>query len=209
MNCTSNDKPRFSALVRARSKTADATAADNVAAINERIPDEASASLTLRLKALMNSTAPVWIRLRGLYALVAELDSYSGGNVACKRGCAHCCHIAVAVTPVEAEMIGAAIRRKPKQNVASAHRDYSTMEYGYHTPCTFLKNGECSIYEHRPLHCRTLINADVDGLLCELTPPPGPLVPYLDRTSYQAAYVGICRTFRSADIRDYFPPDSK
>ena len=34
------------------------------------------------------------------------------------------------------------------------------------SPCTFLVNDQCSIYEHRPFNCRSLASVDRDALTC-------------------------------------------
>jgi hypothetical protein len=205
-----SEDPRFSPEVRERMKVSVTTALANIRVIVERIGDNRLDRIHAQVKALIESPDPIWIRLRALYALLDELNSFNGDNVACRRGCAHCCHTQVAISPAEAEMLGRAIGQKPKQNVGRINRQgyYDEQPYGYHTPCTFLVNNECSIYEHRPLACRKLINLDVDDLLCRLTPPPGPAVPYADRIEFDFANVFISnggRTPKTADIREYFP----
>lgn len=206
------EDPRFSAEVRARLRVSTQNAWANIKVIDERA-SEARASMGKRLRAVVFSRDPSWVRLRKLYALVDELTAFNEGHVACRKGCAHCCHIAVAVPQIEAEMIGMAIGRRPKK--VATHQDsdhYSTMPYGYHTPCPFLKNNECSIYAHRPLACRKLVNADIDDLLCQLTEPPGPPVPYIDYLEFDVAITALCadkKGVKTADIREYFPPISE
>jgi Fe-S-cluster containining protein len=63
----------------------------------------------------------------------------------------------------EAEMLGSALKRRPKK---VADTKLSTFDYGYHNPCTVLKNGECSIYAHRPLVCQIYFSVDTDALFC-------------------------------------------
>jgi len=205
-----SENPHFSPEVRARLKVSTANALANIAVINERMGDEKRESIRRRLIAVANGTDPVWIRFRKIYELLDEMNSFNGGNVACRRGCSHCCHTQVAMSVTEAEMLGMAIGRKPK-NVAMRREPghYDAQPYGYHTPCTFLKDNECTIYEHRPLACRKLVNGDIDDLLCKLTTPPGPPVPYIDRTEFDFVGVTIVAGkdghVKSADIREYFP----
>ncbi len=205
-----SEDPRLSPEVRARLKISTANALANIKVIRERMGDQRNGQIHARVIDIMNSPEPTWTRLRKLYALLDELNSFNRENVACRRGCGHCCHTQVAMAPAEAEMLGMAIHRKPKDVARhNAPGHYDAQPYGYHTPCTFLKNNECSIYEHRPLACRKLVNADIDNLLCQLTAPPGPPVPYLDRTVFDVAYVAVCAVGssfpKSADIREYFP----
>ena len=204
-----SEDPRFSEEVRARLKVSTQNALANIKVIEERMGRERRISIRKRLVGVLNSRDTPWIRLRQVYDLLGEQNAFYEGNVACRKGCAHCCHIAVAVPKAEAEMIGMAIGRKPKK--VAAHKvqgHYSSQSYGYHTPCPFLKDNQCSIYENRPLACRKLVNADIDDLLCRLTAPPGPPVPYLDMMEFDFAAVAICGSrhgVKTADIREYFP----
>ncbi len=221
------DNERFSQKVRWRLRIADKTGQRNARAINERFPPGYLQSINERLRVLTRDTgAPVdplgtlskplriLRRLSEIYAIADELNSFNGDNVACRRGCNHCCHIAVALTDVEAQLVGSKIGRMPRP-AGKLWRNYdaSAFDYGYHNPCTFLRDGECSIYENRPLACRTLLNADSDPLLCELTPPgPGPEVPYLNRMPLTQAFADIGLELgpmgaRIADIREYFPKE--
>lgn len=72
----------------------------------------------------------------------------------CQRGCAHCCKIPVNVTAMEARYIGGVIGVVPT-NVQVTDEDL----YDY---CPFLnqEKAECSIYEHRPIECRTFHSVD-------------------------------------------------
>lgn len=147
---------------------------------------------------------------------------------ACRAGCSHCCNIGVTVNSAEAEVIGKAIGRKP----AKPHKDRLLLKEDIlegsnpreqrerfdkikrwqrdvyiGTPCTFLKEGRCSIYAHRPLICRMHFNLDRDELLCRLVPGHSIRVPYADFTvehNYYAAAFGD--SVGVADIRDWFPP---
>lgn len=77
-------------------------------------------------------------------------------------------------------------------------------DYGYHQPCVFLSNGQCSIYAHRPFACRIQFNLDVDALLCELIPGVPVPVPYLNLEFLKVAYVALLRE-GVADLRAFFP----
>jgi len=194
------------APLRERLRTVKKTAQRNLQAILERIGDEEWAQIEARIHALVDSRDPPWVRLRGLYAIADGLLKHVEGHAACRRGCAHCCHIRVDLVKTEAEMLGSAIRRKPK---TPAVGNFDTFDAGYHQPCTFLSNGECSIYEHRPLACRVHVNLDEDALLCEinewstkLSALPGLAI----KETFDWAYGLICGTSRHADIREYFPP---
>jgi len=86
----------------------------------------------------------------------------------CKKGCAFCCHIEVKTTITEAEII---MDRMEQQNepftedeLAMLERQskLSSEEYSFNPDraCVFLTDdNECSIYDIRPLACRTYLVA--------------------------------------------------
>lgn len=143
---------------------------------------------------------------------------------ACRKGCSHCCNIGVMVYEQEAQIIGRAIGVKPKtphpdvvfdvsyaSNEADTHSkiDILTNEF-LGTPCTFLKEGSCSIYADRPMNCRLQINIDVDETLCELVPGGSIPVPYLNVENSRSVYaMAMARKSdggsRMSDLRHFFP----
>jgi Fe-S-cluster containining protein len=148
----------------------------------------------------------------------------AAGRSACKRGCSSCCHIGTSVAEPEAIVIGKAIGRTPASlgidrfvrpaNAQAAGQPSQTLfeirsridADFLGVPCSFLVDNECSIYEHRPLACRQLINIDVDSLLCRLVPGATIKAPYVDMGRQQLAYaVAMGMNARIADIRDWFP----
>lgn len=101
-----------------------------------------------------------------LYKLIDRADEKRRAYTACKKGCNACCHMQVEISDVEAARIA-----------LHAGRDYVRLRPGRNTtpinalgrkstPCTFLENSECSIYEARPFVCRELAVVDIDALAC-------------------------------------------
>lgn len=86
-------------------------------------------------------------------------------KVPCKRGCDHCCYIAIRVTNPEAKVAldyaklkGLEIdKARLKQQFLLGQDDESFMRMDHpQRRCVFLQNnGDCGIYEKRPLACRT------------------------------------------------------
>lgn len=77
-------------------------------------------------------------------------------NVECKKGCSHCCHVPVMVTAMEAFYIQTKTGRKA--NEIRRKKERTRKPDG--SPCPFLKANSCSIYEFRPLACRTFASYD-------------------------------------------------
>lgn len=157
--------------------------------------------LNVRLRNCLDPVRPRIKRLEQLRALAQTVNEASMPFAACKAGCSHCCHIPVSLSALEAQLIGKAIGRKP----AEPNGSFIAEDWGYRYPCPFLKDSRCSIYEHRPLSCRTHLNLDVDALLCRLVPGAAVPVPYMDMTRFQMAYIEITHNQPLSDIRAFFP----
>lgn len=84
--------------------------------------------------------------------------------VSCKRGCSFCCHINVEITEDEGDVIG----EHCKNHNIPIDKEYLLNQlkipeleiaFAENSACVFLKNGECSIYDVRPLICRKYLVA--------------------------------------------------
>jgi Fe-S-cluster containining protein len=101
----------------------------------------------------------VQIRTRTDKAIEAFLQ---GKTVSCKAGCAACCKILVHCSLAEAmdiveQHFGQVRELRPRlQELSSRLMSNADMTAYYGTRCVFLDgNDRCSIYEHRPMVCRT------------------------------------------------------
>lgn len=122
-------------------------------------------------------------------------------HAACKKGCSHCCHIPLKITEAEAIELGNAISVVPSPEATNRPE----REDGI-APCTFLRDGECSIYLHRPIVCRSHFNLDADDLLCQIVPGVAIPVPYVDnRAILMGTLIAGGASPRIADIRNWFP----
>lgn len=152
-----------------------------------------------------NAAAKV-LALREMMALVEKAAT---GNVACKRGCDACCHIAVTISEQEAVVIGKEIGVKP--TLPTRYIDHgnnrANIDQYSGVPCPFLQNGQCTIYASRPLACRTQFNMDADALLCTLVPGEDISVPYWNHMPltmvFAKAFMGSWE--KHADLRAFFP----
>ncbi|WP_291520073.1 YkgJ family cysteine cluster protein [Acidovorax sp.] len=134
---------------------------------------------------------------------------------ACRKGCAACCHIAVIISRGEAQVIARETGAKLNPNAGvfsmadsedfgEAFKQATSGAVG--KPCSFLTEGSCSIYAHRPLECRLLLNLDDDDLLCQLVEGSATNVPYMDARQHHVASVAILGPHQHYDdIRNWFP----
>ena len=160
-------------------------------------------------KRISTMNARTSVKLRLVNVAADEVFRHAQGRSACARGCAHCCHGAVPISAAEARFIGEQIGVEPSDVANSPPR--SKQSFSPETPCFFLKNGECSIYESRPLLCRTHFNFDRDNYWCryENWDTPGawitkPVIPQLQDACRKAAGQRPADSVMG-DIRDYFP----
>lgn len=91
--------------------------------------------------------------------LVRTMDVAEKFHISCKRGCSFCCHQNVEITEDE----GAVIAEHCKNENITISKEYlhgqlkfSELDIAFqeNSACVFLTNGECSIYDVRPLICR-------------------------------------------------------
>jgi len=94
------------------------------------------------------------------------------GALACRQGCAHCCHQRVGATVPEALAIFATL--EATRSLAELRQLRERVERAYHStrgltrdernspehPCPLLENDLCSVYEVRPLACRGVHSLD-------------------------------------------------
>ena len=196
------DHPDLPAPVRDRLTTAGTVAEARMTQFNDamapRVPEWEATLRKIQSAGVGKKTA-----LKHLRRVTAEFSALGAPLSGCQKGCSHCCHIPVGLSQSEAEIIGDAIGRRPRAVRAGIHM---RKEYGYEYPCPFLKEARCSIYEHRPLACRTHLNMDADDLLCELIPGTIVPVPLADSTQFMVLYALICGPEPLGDIRDFFAP---
>lgn len=187
-------------------------AAEQAAVRNlDRAKEASAGSLQALQKQLMEAQTPKvpmaskMIRLRHI---AGEWSAAFAAKTACASGCSHCCNINVSVARSEARLIAKAIKR-PLSEPTQQLDIYSVKDRNdyFDVPCTFLKAGKCSIYAHRPLACRTLVNMDDVDLLCRLVPGKTIPVPYLNTIELQGYMGYLTQMEQFADIREWFAAD--
>ncbi len=109
---------------------------------------------------LSSSREPSLKKLENIYAFLDDLLSFVANYTPCRKGCSYCCYMKVAVSPLEAEYIQTNLRIKQRPNLQRKDT--------YGTPCPFLKDGACSIYEYRPFVCRRHLTFFDNPRWCQL-----------------------------------------
>jgi hypothetical protein len=162
--------------------------------------------ITLPKRITQISARPV-VRLKEVLSTADQIFGLAGKFAACARGCGHCCYVSVPITQFEARYMGENLGIVPVEQIQTIKHELT--EYGSHTPCPFLENGECSIYEYRPLTCRMHMNFDADNYWClhenwkkpEAEIPRPTIDPLID--AYHTVISNVAPIM--ADIRDFFP----
>lgn len=161
-------------------------------------------------KVLANRQQTDSAKTRALYDAVEPLTHDLAAQAVCRKGCSHCCHIAVAINPAEAELIARKTGRKaakPRNRMLEGREQFANaIPLGYGDPCPFLVDNQCSIYDVRPLACRMHFNLDTHADLCKLD-SNRPVLLYgnlnIDAAGIYAA--GGPDRVVIADIREFFP----
>jgi hypothetical protein len=134
-------------------------------------------------------------------------------TIACKAGCAYCCHLYVQVTPLEAIGLARAIRAQGaealtavKERVAATFAKTAGKDAAYRNvlalPCPLLVDGQCSVYAARPFVCRGANSADVDACRRGMGNASGvPLPTFVhQRTVYAAVGNGAAQGLRDSGV---------
>lgn len=165
-----------------------------------------------RLSNIVTENSSRRVKVFKLQQIMSDVREFTTPHVPCQKGCSNCCYIRVEVSQVEADAIGQRIGRAAVQ-LKPTHRMPEKTTFNKSTPCTFLKDGLCSIYDVRPLSCRNAVNLDVDNLLCSFEnldlanarDPRAVGIHYMGMGPIQFAYNRVSAGAVFGDIRDFFP----
>ena len=184
----------------------DASVAVNFKKLEDAHGEELTHLLNGGLKSIVLADKPFHVKHSRIRNIIDRAAALVSPISACKKGCSMCCNMAVTISSYEAKMVGAAIGRVPE--VVGMETDPEKLAEKYlNVPCTFLKNNECSIYEHRPSPCRSHFNISDYPQLCDTVNYNGTMVP---KVNFQAVEFAISvinykkgNVFN--DIRAFFP----
>ncbi|WP_076999110.1 YkgJ family cysteine cluster protein [Variovorax sp. KK3] len=182
-----------------------------------RVEADTSAAKLVKASQRAKSVAQrvVWLQ-RAASAWARPIEAVS----ACRQGCSHCCHIPVTISHVEARLLAHASGRVPQEPTRSVriNDDVSAqrlvdmerqLQGAPLSPCPFLRAGQCSVYDARPIACRTLVNLDDDDLLCRHAGDSTAKVPYADARHLKMFALMAQAGSSYADIREFFPGSAR
>lgn len=152
---------------------------------------------------LRNLNASKSVKLYKVYQLADEFSRLMAPFIACTNGCSHCCHHGVEITSLEATNISnfsGRAARSLRKSIIRKDKPYQG------SPCPFLVQDSCSVYEVRPLVCRNHASYDVTNTAC-LPTHMNEERPILTFGGLLKAWVEVSSKqgiFVVADIRDFF-----
>lgn len=111
-------------------------------------------------KLIENSKSNPQKKLQTLYGFMGEVSDFVAKYTPCKKGCSYCCYYPVSISGVEIDYI-------EKQTRIKRRKEYLPKSDFHGSPCPFLKNGCCSIYEFRPFVCRKHVTLTRDNTWCK------------------------------------------
>lgn len=170
------------------------------------------AKMRPRIDAVMNENSSFSSKRRKLIMMVDELGAAIHKHSACRAGCSHCCHTAVMIYQTEAEEIALYTCRTVRRQEFRMPQDIKDlgMQTKYiRTPCPFLVEGRCSVYEVRPYACRQQHSLNPTPDQCDTYRHPSNEsnvahfnIKYLELAM---AHVMLSKTVPLGDIREFFP----
>lgn len=188
-------------------EAANEAAVRNCAAIQDNAPW--LGNLGGELDAILEKPGSEKAMLVRMRRLADRIAAAIAPHTVCRKGCAHCCNIAVAMSDLEARVIGAEIGRMPRKiagvsSATKAERTQFTLSH-FGEPCPFLVNGACSIYASRPLSCRLHFNIGDSPFFCSTNiAPEDSIVPNMDLTMFWIGLAAVTEGTVHGDIRDFF-----
>ena len=169
---------------------------DNIA---EGMPSSLEQKAERLFESLSAGKGTLFQKLEKLYIFMDELYTFVAKFTPCKKGCSLCCHNEVSVSLLEAEYIEKHTGIKQSFNLDI--KDFPG------TPCPFLNNGACSIYEHRPFVCRRHVALFDDPRWCQYDLPTHYVFPHIRFSPVEQSYALIVvssGTVSTCDIRQAF-----
>jgi Fe-S-cluster containining protein len=144
--------------------------------------------------------------------LAASARRSTKDALACRKGCSWCCHHKVGVTVPEVIAIKAQLEASPqhldviKKRAAELAKDArifsDTEKPRARIPCALLgEDGSCSVYEVRPIPCRSWLSTDVESCKKHLDGEGEPMFVLSAARSGRFVQLGLAKVM--ADIERF------
>ena len=160
------------------------------------------------LPALVESAQPLDRKVIRLRQIVDKAAAVIQPFTPCRKGCSACCHNPAVISEVDAMLVSEATGTpiaRPARLFDAAGGPAARQAFFAHyagKPCTFLKDGVCSIYAHRPVVCRVQHSLEDSPAPCDDGGQPAAV----DLTAIYMAEVHMMgRMMIWSDIREFFP----
>lgn len=170
--------------------------------------------MEVRMRKLVRENMNAKTKRKKVIAIANEITAALAPHAACKAGCTQCCHMNTMIYEHEAirlaEVSGRKMVRLPYRTLHQVYLDGNKFN---HRPCPFLAEDRCSVYEDRPLVCRTHHSLHHDASLCDMSVPASeqvrPLMydPDLVETPYREISESHSAREPWGNIWEYFPGD--
>jgi Fe-S-cluster containining protein len=167
---------------------------DNWKKIISQITPEFDIKEEVLFKSLTHNKKPAMWQLEDLYGYMNELFAAISKHAPCRKGCADCCRMTILVSPLEAQYIESKTGIKRNQSTAAAVPE--------ETPCPFLENDVCSIYQYRPYVCRNHLALHDDPKWCLPGPAHSLVFALFSRMKLKMCYNYILMSHNSQSWED-------
>ena len=185
-------------------------AAQNIAG-TETLSDDDATKLEAKMNKLINflSTETISSNKKMMRFFQFIDDAMTAFRVeeksVCKKGCSYCCHVDVGITIIEAQYIALNTGHKYTPVKKRQHKGYHKTK----TPCPFLVDDNCSIYEFRPLACRMFYSLDSVDFCKDESYPQHKIFQVESWGTAVNLYAEIYKSYKSGefhhgDIREFF-----
>lgn len=155
----------------------------------------------------LKSNCSKFSKVKKFYTYVDAINSNIEKFTVCQKGCAFCCKIPVTITKLEAEYI--------EKNTNHKIKDIKNINVNDYCPFLEQTKGVCSIYEYRPIACRTFFaldnpkyceNGKEEHMLFQLNSSPELLNMsnelFINTKTINTNDINLLNSFK--DIRNYF-----
>lgn len=167
-------------------------------------------TVSATLLALGEEPIEIGVKRQKFIKIVDTMVKALEPHVACRAGCSRCCHMNTMIYEHEAkrlaEVTGRKMRTLPYRPLDVVFLEGNKFNF---EPCPFLVNNKCSVYDDRPLVCRTHHSLSNDAQDCDPlrsgTPRPPMYDPDIIEGPYRVMNAAASSMEPWGNIAEFFP----